>query len=82
MPKAKEWNFNCVKNDFQETDLSFPDTSCLKSNDFKKGIINGYQIVPLGDLTALSDLSKQIYDILIIFINNIIIEIFINTYIN
>jgi hypothetical protein len=54
----------------------------LKSNDFKKGIINGYQIVPLGDLTALSDLSKQIYDILIIFINNIIIEIFINTYIN
>jgi hypothetical protein len=54
----------------------------LKSNDFKKGIINGYQIVPLGYLTALSDLSKQIYDILIIFINNIIIEIFINTNIN
>ena len=66
LPKAKEWNFNCVKNDFQETDLSFPDTLCLKSNDFKIGIINGYQIVPWGDLTALSALSKQMEcDILI-----------------
>ena len=59
LPKAKEWNFNCVKNDFQETKLSFPDTLCVKSNDFKIGIINGYQIVPWGDLTALSALSKQ-----------------------
>ena len=59
LPKSKEWNFNCVKNDFQETNLSFPDTLTVKSNDFKIGIINGYQIVPWGDLTALSALSKQ-----------------------
>jgi len=59
LPKEKEWNFNCVKNDFQETKLSFPDTLVVKSNDFKIGIINGYQIVPWGDLTALSALSKQ-----------------------
>ena len=59
LPKSKEWNFNCVKNDFQETKLSFPDTLCIKSNDYKIGIINGYQIVPWGDLTALSALSKQ-----------------------
>ena len=59
LPKSKEWNFNCVKNDFQETKLSFPDTLTVKSNDFRIGIINGYQIVPWGDLTALSALSKQ-----------------------
>ena len=59
LPKSKEWNFNCVKNDFQETKLSFPDTLIVKSNDFRIGIINGYQIVPWGDLTALSALSKQ-----------------------
>ena len=59
LPKTKEWNFNCVKNDFQETKLSFPDTLTVKSNDYKIGIINGYQIVPWGDLTALSALSKQ-----------------------
>ena len=59
LPKSKEWNFNCVKNDFQETKLSFPDTLTVKSNDYKIGIINGYQIVPWGDLTALSALSKQ-----------------------
>ena len=66
LPKSKEWNFNCVKNDFQETKLSFPDTLTVKSNDYKIGIINGYQIVPWGDLTALSALSKQMEcDILI-----------------
>ena len=54
LPKSKEWNFNCVKNDFQETKLSFPDTLTVKSNGYKIGIINGYQIVPWGDLTALS----------------------------
>ncbi len=59
LPKSKEWNFNCVKNDFQETKLSFPDTLTVKSNDYKIGIINGYQIVPWGDLTALSALCKQ-----------------------
>jgi vacuolar protein sorting-associated protein 29 len=59
LPKSKEWNFNCVKNDFQETNLSFPDTLTVKSNDFKIGIINGYQIVPWGDLTALSALANQ-----------------------
>lgn len=59
LPKGKEWNFNCVKNDFQETNLSFPDTLTVKSNEFKIGIINGYQIVPWGDLTSLSALSKQ-----------------------
>ena len=31
----------------------------MKSNDFKIGIINGYQIVPWGDLTALSALANQ-----------------------
>lgn len=66
LPKSKEWNFNCVKNDFQETKLSFPDTLAIKSNDFKIGIVNGYQIVPWGDLTELSALSKQMEcDILI-----------------
>ena len=66
LPKSKEWNFNCVKNDFQETKLSFPDTLTIKSNNFKIGIINGYQIVPWGDLTALNALSKQMEcDILI-----------------
>ena len=59
LPKSKEWNFTCVKNDFQETNLSFPDTLTVKSNDFKIGIINGYQIVPWGDLTALSALANQ-----------------------
>jgi len=59
LPKSKEWNFNCVKTDFQETKLSFPATLSLKSNGYKIGIINGYQIVPWGDLTALSALSKQ-----------------------
>ena len=66
LPKSKEWNFNCVKNDFQETNISFPDKITVKSNDYKIGIINGYQIVPWGDLTALSALSKQMEcDILI-----------------
>jgi vacuolar protein sorting-associated protein 29 len=66
LPKSKEWNFNCVKNDFQETNLSFPDTLVVKSNDFRIGIINGYQIVPWGDLTALNALSRQMEcDILI-----------------
>ena len=59
LPKSKEWNFNCVKNDFQETKLSFPDNLTVKSNNYRIGIINGYQIVPWGDLTALSALSKQ-----------------------
>ena len=59
LPKSKEWNFNCVKNDFQETNISFPDKITVKSNDYKIGIINGYQIVPWGDLTTLSALSKQ-----------------------
>ena len=59
LPKGKEINFNCVKNDFQETKISFPGSLTVKSNDFKIGIINGYQIVPWGDLTELSALSKQ-----------------------
>jgi vacuolar protein sorting-associated protein 29 len=59
LPKSKEWNFNAVKNDFQETNLSFPDSLVVKSNDYRIGIINGYQIVPWGDLTVLSALSKQ-----------------------
>jgi len=53
-------DFNCVKNDFQETNLSFPEFLTIKSNDFKIGIINGYQIVPWGDLTSLSSISKQL----------------------
>jgi vacuolar protein sorting-associated protein 29 len=52
--------FNCVKNDFQETNLSFPEKLMIKSNKFKIGIINGYQIVPWGDLTSLSAISKQL----------------------
>ena len=40
LPKSKEWNFNCVKNDFQETNISFPDKITVKSNDYKIGIIN------------------------------------------
>ena len=53
-------DFNCVKNDFQETNLSFPEYLTIKSNNFKVGIINGYQIVPWGDLTSLSSISKQL----------------------
>ena len=52
--------FNCVKNDFQETNLSFPENLMIKSNKFKIGVINGYQIVPWGDLTSLSAISKQL----------------------
>lgn len=60
LPKGKELNFHCVKSDFQETKLSFPEKIQIKSNDFKIGVINGYQIVPWGDLTSLNSLSKQL----------------------
>ena len=66
LPKGCEYNFHCVKNDFQETKLSFPETTCIVSNEFKVGVINGYQIVPWGDLTALSsNLKKLECDILV-----------------
>ena len=53
-------NFHCVKDDFQETKISFPKTACIESGEFKIGLINGYQIVPWGDLTALNAYSKQL----------------------
>ncbi len=64
--KDYQFNFNCVKNDFQDTSLSFPETLTIKSNEYKIGVINGYQIVPWGDLTTLSSYSKKLEcDILI-----------------
>lgn len=66
LSKEYELNFNCVKNDFQETLLNFPETITIKSNEYKIGIINGYQIVPWGDLSTLSSYSKKLEcDILI-----------------
>jgi hypothetical protein len=40
--------FNCVKNDFQETNLSFPEKLMIKSYKFKIGIINGISNYSLG----------------------------------
>ena len=64
--KEYQLNFNCVKNDFQETLLNFPETITIKSNEYKIGVINGYQIVPWGDLSTLRSYSKKLEcDILI-----------------
>lgn len=54
LAKGCEANFHCVKNDFQETSLSFPEKISVKSNGITIGVINGYQIVPYADLTELA----------------------------
>lgn len=61
LAKGCENNFHCVKNDFQETMLSFPETITVKSNGITIGVINGYQIVPWGDLTELASQSKLLH---------------------
>ena len=67
LPEGKKGNFNCVKSDFQESGVgegelggAFPESLVVKSNSFSIGLINGYQIVPWGDLSALNSLSKQL----------------------
>lgn len=60
LAKGSESNFYCVKNDFQDTKMSFPEMTTVKSHDFAIGVINGYQVVPWGDLTALSTYQKQL----------------------
>ena len=60
LSKGREYNFHCVRNHFQEAKVSFPETTCIKSNEFKIRIINGYQVVPWGDLTALSSILKKL----------------------
>lgn len=63
--KGCENNFYTVKTEDKST-LTQPPTQVITSNEFKIGVINGFQLVPWGDLTALSSIQKQLNcDILI-----------------
>lgn len=60
-------NFHCVKSEFDEdSKKSLPETKVIKVGDFKIGLINGYQTIPLGDVESLSYYQKLLdVDILV-----------------
>ena len=65
LSKGCENNFYTVKTEDKSTSTS-PSTQVITSNEFKLGVINGFQLVPWSDLTSLSSVQKQLNcDILI-----------------
>ena len=66
LPPTFQGNFHCVRSEFQETKMSYPENLVVKVGEFKIGLINGFQVVPWGDLEGLCSYQRQLEcDILI-----------------
>jgi len=52
-------NFHAVKGEFDENQ-NFPETKVITIGGFKIGMIHGHQVVPWGDLEALSSIQRQL----------------------
>jgi len=56
---------HAVKGDFDDI-TTLPETKVVQIGNFKIGLIHGHQVVPWGDLEALSAVQRQLdCDILI-----------------
>mmetsp|Transcript_31547 Transcript_31547/g.32760 ORF Transcript_31547/g.32760 Transcript_31547/m.32760 type:complete len:216 (-) Transcript_31547:20-667(-) len=52
-------DFHAVKGEYDE-EFILPDTKVITIGDFKIGMIHGHQVVPSGDLEALSTIQRQL----------------------
>ena len=57
--KSLSNNFHAVKGEFDENN-NLPETKVITIGGFKIGMIHGHQIVPWGDLEALSTIQRQL----------------------
>ncbi len=57
--KSLSNNFHGVKGEFDEG-LNLPETKVVTIGSFKIGMIHGHQVVPWGDLEALSSIQRQL----------------------
>lgn len=58
--KSLSNNFHSVKGDSDEFNSSFPETKVVTIGEFKIGMIHGNQVIPWGDLEALSSIQRQL----------------------
>ena len=52
-------NFYCVKGDY-DFDESLPEKKCVQIGEFKIGMIHGHQVLPSGDIDALSNIQREL----------------------
>jgi vacuolar protein sorting-associated protein 29 len=57
--KSLSNNFHGVKGEFDEG-FNLPETKIVTIGSFKIGMIHGHQVVPWGDLEALSSIQRQL----------------------
>lgn len=57
--KGLSSNFHAVRGDFDDSQ-AYPESKAINIGDFKIGMIHGHQVVPWGDLEALSVIQRQL----------------------
>lgn len=57
--KSLSNDFHAVKGDLDDNN-SLPETKVVTIGDFKIGMVHGHQVVPWGDLEALSSYQRQL----------------------
>ena len=56
--KSLSNDFHCVKGDFDEGEM--PEKKLVQIGEFKIGMIHGHQVLPWGDLEALSNVQREL----------------------
>lgn len=51
-------DFHCVKGDYDEGDM--PEKKVVQIGEFKIGMIHGHQVLPWGDIDALSNIQREL----------------------
>ena len=58
--KSLSSNFHSVKGDQDDINSNYSETKVVTIGEFKIGMIHGHQVVPWGDLEALSSIQRQL----------------------
>lgn len=56
--KSLSNDFHCVKGDYDEAD--YPEKKVVQIGEFKIGMIHGHQILPWGNIDALSSVQREL----------------------